>query len=167
MFFIRKPKLFTMTEEELFNTPEARAQAEKSKKKARKTAANLKPSAEVWAVVNGLEYLTEETIEILKQRGQQWHDTWPIGEPHCKSDEEGYQFVIHSNQVAELYKCGIRKAQDMLAAVRLAIGKDEGSFVSVKEFCFIHKEDEEDFRRALRGIQQDFSIDSKRKPKDK
>ncbi len=153
-----------MTQEELFNTPEARAQAEKSKKKARKTAAKLKPSAEVWAVINGLEYLTEETIEILKQRGQEWHDKWPIGEPHYKSDEDGYQFVIHSNQVAEMYKCRIRKAQEMLAAVRLAIGKDEGSFVSVKEFCFIHKEDEEDFRRALRSIQQDFSIDSKKRP---
>lgn len=153
-----------MTPEELFKTPEARAQAEKSKKKARKTAAQLIPSAEVWAVVNGLEYLTEETIEILKQRGQEWHDTWPIGEPHYKCDDDHYQFVIHSNQVAEMYKCGIRKAQEMLAVVRLAIGKDEGSFVSVKEFCFVHKEDEEDFRRALRSIQQDFSINSTKKP---
>ena len=156
-----------MTQEELFNTPEARAQAEKSKKKARETAALLKPSEEVWAVINGLEYLTEETIEILKQRGQEWHDTWPIGEPHFKSDDDRYQFVIHSNQVAEMYKCGVRKAQEMLAAVRLSIGKDEGSFVSVKEFCFVHKENEEDFRRALRGIEQDFSIDSKKKPPTK
>ncbi|AEV98201.1 hypothetical protein A4D02_35230 [Niastella koreensis] len=156
-----------MTREELFNTPEARAQAEKSKKKARETAATLEPSAEVWAVINGLEYLTEETIEILKQRGQEWHDEWPIGEPHYKSDDEKYQFVIHSNQVAEMYDCGIRKAQEMLAIVRATVGKNEGSFVSVKEFCFVHKEDEEDFRRALRDIQPDFGIDSKNRPKSK
>lgn len=154
-----------MTEEELFNTPAARAQAEKSKKKAAETAATLQPSTEVWAVVNGLEYLTAETIGILKQRGQAWHDKWPIGEP-MYSRNDGYQFVIHSNQVSELYGCGIRKAQEMLATVRASVGKEEGSFVSVKEFCFIHHEDEEDFRRALRDIQPDFKIDSKRKPKD-
>lgn len=156
-----------MTQEELFNTPKARAQAEKSKAKARETVATLKPSEEVWAVINGLEYLTEETIAILKQRGQEWHDEWPIGEPHFKTDDEKYQFVIHSNQVAEMYGCGIRKAQDMLAVVRATVGKDEGSFVSVKEFCFVHKEDEEDFRRALRDIQPDFGIDSKNRPKSK
>jgi hypothetical protein len=154
-----------MTEEELFNTPYARAQAEKSKKKAAETAATLQPSADVWAVVNGLEYLTAETIEILKQRGQEWHDKWPLGEPHY-SRNDGYQFVIHSNQISEIYGCGIRKAQDMLAVVRQTVGKEEGSFVSVKEFCFVHKEDEEDFRRALRDIQPDFKIDSKRKAKD-
>jgi hypothetical protein len=155
-----------MTEEELFNTPFAKANAEKNKKKAAKTAATLKPSAKVWAVVNGLELLTPESIEILKQRGQEWHDKWPLGEPQY-SRNDGYQFVIHSNQVAEIYDCDIRKAQEMLVVVRAAVGKEKGSFVSVKEFCKIFKEDEEDFRRALRDIKPDLKIDSKDELKDK
>jgi len=146
-----------MTEEELLNSPFALAQAEKSKKKARKTAAKLKPSNEVW-VVNGLEFLTAETIAILTQRGQEWHDENPLGEKmYCRND--GYQFIIHSHEVQQLYNCGIRKAQDMLAAVRAVVGKDEGSYVSVKEFCKIIKEDEEDFRKALKYLDPNFSPD--------
>ena len=147
-----------MTEDELLNSDYAKEQAEISKKKALKTAAKLKPSDEVWAVVNGLEFLTAETIAILTQRGQEWHDENPLGEKmYCRND--GYQFVIHSHEVQQLYKCGIRKAQEMLAIVRAAVGKDDNSYVSIKEFCKIIKEDEEDFRRALKYLDPDFSTD--------
>jgi hypothetical protein len=147
-----------MRDEEKFNSPEARAIAEKNKKKAAESAASLKPSNEVYAVVNGLEYLTPETIEILKQRGQEWFDTWPIGEP-MYSRNDGYQFVIHSNQVAELLGIPIRTAQEILQANRMVLGKNKNDYVSVKEFCKLNGQDEEDCRFALRGIQPDFSID--------
>jgi len=149
-----------MTENELFNTPHAKAQAEKKKKKALETAATVKPSKEVWAVINGLEIFTPETIAILTQRGQEWHDKWPIGEPHY-SRNDGYQFVIHANQVAILCKCSIRHAQELLKETRKFIGKDDDVYVSVKEFCSMYKHDEEDFRRALRDIEPDFSIRSR------
>jgi len=149
-----------MTENELFNTPHARAQAEKKKKEALETAATVKPSEEVWAVINGLELFTAETIAILTQRGQEWHDKWPIGEP-MYSRNDGYQFVIHANQVAILCQCSIRHAQDLLKETRAFIGKPEKSFVSVKEFCHMYHHDEEDFRRALRDIKPDFGSNSK------
>jgi hypothetical protein len=131
-----KPKI--SSPEDMFKTPYALANAAMHKKRALKSARKLKPTGEVWAVVNGLEYLTPETIKIITQRGQQWYDKWPIGEP-MYSRRDNYQFVIHSNQVAEMLQISIRKAQDLLAACRLALGKDENGYVSVKEFCHLQK----------------------------
>lgn len=147
-----------MTEQELFNTPQAKAQAAKSKKKAARSATKLKPSDEVYAVINGLEYLTPETIKILKQRAQEWFDEWPLGEPmYCRND--GYQFVIHANQVAQLFQISLRQAQDVLQANRITLGKGSNDYVSVKEFCKLNKQDEEDCRRALRDIPKNYSSD--------
>jgi hypothetical protein len=147
-----------MTLQEKFNTPEARAQAEKNKEKAKRSAAGLKPSNEVYAIVNGLEYLTPETIKILKQRAAEWFDEWPYGEP-MYSRNDGYQFVIHSNQVAELIGIPIRTAQEILQANRILLGKKKNDYVSVKEFCKLNAQDEEDCRKALRHIKPDYSID--------
>lgn len=148
----------TVTGYDSFNTPYARGLAEENKKKAARSAARLKPANEVWAVVNGLEYLTTETIEILKQRAQEWFDEWPLGEPmYCRRD--GYQFVIHTNQVAILLGIPIRTAQEILQANRIVLGKKKNDYVSVKEFCKLNNQDEEDCRRALHDIRPDDSID--------
>jgi len=146
-----------MTEAELFNSPQAKAQAAKSKKEALKSIAELKPSEEVWAVVNGLEMLTAETITILTQRAMEWFDRWPLGEP-MYSRNDGYQFVIHTNQVMELLEISDRKAQDLLMVARKTLGKDPNGYVSVKEFCHLNKLDEEDVRKALREIKPDWKI---------
>src|ERR1044072_511259 len=140
-----------MSEQEIFNTPHAKALAAKNKEIAARSAVRLKPSDGVYAVINGLEYLTPETIEILKQRAQEWFDEWPLGEPmYCRND--GYQFVIHANQVAQLFQISLRQAQEVLQANRISLGKDSTDYVSVKEFCKLNKQDEEDCRRALRDI---------------
>lgn len=150
------PELSEM--EAIFNTPEARAQAEKSKKKALESIAKLKPSEEPYIVINGLPYLTAEGIEMLKQRAMEWFDENPLGEPmYARNDK--YQFVIHTNQVAELFGCGIRKAQLILEDNRQALGKKKTDYVSVKEFCKENNQDEEDVRRALSDIPPDFSIE--------
>ena len=147
-----------MTEQELFNTPQAKAQAAKSKKRALQSIAELKPSEEVYAVVNGLEMLTAETITILTQRAMAWFDRWPLGEPRY-SRNDGYQFVIHTNQIMEMLGCSISKAQDMLRDTRMTLGKkDKNAYISVKEFCWMFEYDEEDFRRALRDIKPDWKI---------
>jgi hypothetical protein len=143
--------------EDIFNTPHALAQAEESKKRARETAAMLKPSDEVWAVVGDIQYLTPESIEILKQRGQSWHDENRLGEPRY-SRNDGYQFVIHSNQVAALLGRNIRTAQEILQANRLALGKGKNDYITVKEFCDLNHLPEEETRKALKHIQPDFSI---------
>lgn len=143
-----------MTEEELLSSPYALEQAEKSKKKALRSAAKFKPSKQVWAVIEGLEWLTAETIAILTERGQRWHDKHRLGEPMYSRDD-GYQFVIHVHEIMQLYNTKERTAQRMLAAVRKSIGKNPKSFVTVKEWCSTVERDEEDFRKALRAIQPD------------
>jgi hypothetical protein len=145
------------TKEDLFKTPYALANAAMHKKRALRSARKLKPSGEVWAVVNGLEYLTPETIKIITQRGQEWHDKWPIGEP-MYSRNDGYQFVIHTNQIMELLNIQLRTAQEVLATTRQALGKPKKSYVSVKEFCFINHLPEDETREALRKIQPDFGL---------
>jgi hypothetical protein len=145
------------TEQDIFNTPSAKANARKHKKMAAQSAATVKPSEDTYAVVNGLELFTDETIALLTESGQEWHDIWPVGEP-MYSRNDGYQFVIHSNQVQQILQISIRKAQDMLSDTRKFFGKDEDGFVSVKEFCKMYKFDEEDFRKALRDIPANFGI---------
>jgi hypothetical protein len=143
---------------EFFNTPEARAQAEKSKKKALESIAKMVPTDEPYFIVDGLPYLTAEGIEILKQRAMEWFDEYPLGEP-MYSRKDKYQYAIHSNQVAELLGCGIRNAQKILAAIRASLGKDKNEVVSVKEFCKFNKRDEDDIRRALLDITPNYSIE--------
>ena len=146
-----------MTEEELLNSDYAKAQAEKSKKRARKTAAKLKPSKEVWAVVGDIEYLTPESIEILKKRGQEWHDKNRLGEKMACRDD-GWQFVIDSYEVAALLRRDIRTAQEILQANRLSLGKRKNDHVTVKEFCDLNHLPEEETREALKRIKPDFKI---------
>jgi hypothetical protein len=147
-----------MTEEELLNSDYAKEQAEISKKRALETSKTLKPSEEVWAVVNGLEMLTAETIAILIQRGQEWHDKNRLGERNfCRDD--GYKFILYPNELAQVTGYGIRKAQKMLAVIRATLGVDEGRDVTVKEFCDQFKYNEEDFRKALRYVDPNYSED--------
>jgi hypothetical protein len=147
-----------MTEEELLNSPYALEQAEISKKRARETAKTLKPSEEVWSVVNGLEMLTAETIAILIQRGQEWHDKNRLGEKmFCRDD--GYKFILYSNELAQILGCGIRKAQKLLAIVRATLGIVEDRDVTVKEFCDQFKYNEDDFRKALKHADPDYNED--------
>ena len=69
-----------MTEEELLNSDYAKEQAEISKKRARETSEELKPSDEVYAFIGDIAFLTPESIETLKQRGQKFHDDNRLGE---------------------------------------------------------------------------------------
>ena len=147
-----------MTEDELLNSDYAKEQAEISKKRALETSKTLKPSEEVWAVVNGLEMLTAETIAILIQRGQEWHDKNRLGEKmFCRDD--GYKFILYPKELAQVTGYGIRKAQIILAVVRATLGVDEGRDVTVKEFCDQFKYNEEDFRKALKHVNPDYSED--------
>ncbi len=141
---------------EFLNSPEARAQAEKSKQQALKSIATLKPTKRTFTI-NGLEYLTAETIEILKQRAMEWFDENPFGEP-MYSRNDGYQFVIHTNQLMRILEISESTAQLLLRICRKVLGKVGRAYVSVKEFCKLNYFDEEDFRKALRGVEPDLSM---------
>jgi hypothetical protein len=145
-----------MTEQELLNSPYALEQAEISKKRARETAAELKPWPEVLVVANGLEFLTAETITIITQRGQEFHDENRLGEPMpCRDD--GYQFVLWKNQVEMMFGVTEDTAQGMIREIRKALGIKNRKQITVKEFCKITGFDEEDFRKALKHLKPDFS----------
>lgn len=143
--------------DEFFNSPEARAQAEKSKQKARLSIAKLKPHDTPWATVYGLNYLTAETIEIVTPRVMEWFDKNPYGEPHyCRNDD--YQLVLWTNQVAGLLNKDIRTAQRILAVNRIFFGKPPRYHITVNEFCCIHDRSEEEIRITLKKIKPDMSI---------
>ena len=147
-----------MTEEELLNSPYALEQAEISKQRARETAAKLKPWPKVLVVVNGLEWLTAETIAIITQRGQEFHDENRLGEPApCRDD--GYQFILFTNQLEMMFGVTEDTAQTMIRDIRKALGIKNRKQVTVKEYCKITGFDEEDFRKALKHIKPDLSRD--------
>ncbi|HEX6428120.1 MAG TPA: hypothetical protein VF008_10560 [Niastella sp.] len=147
-----------MTEDELLNSDYAKEQAEISKKRARETAVALKPWDEIVTVIGDINYLTAESIEILKQRGQEFHDENRLGEKmFCRDD--GYKFFITSKEVAALLGKHIRTAQEILQANRLALGKGKNDHVTIKEFCKLNHLPEEDTRNALKYIDPGFNTD--------
>jgi hypothetical protein len=147
-----------MTEDELLNSEYAKEQAEISKKRARETAAELKPWDEIEAVVGDIVYLTPESIELLKQRGQEFHDENRLGEKMACRDD-GFKFFITSKEAAALLGKHIRTAQEILRTNRQALGKGKNDLVTVKEFCKLNNLPEEETRKALKHFEPDFSID--------
>jgi hypothetical protein len=148
-----------MTEEELLNSDYAKEQAEISKKRARETSQELKPweDEEVF-FIGDIEYLTEKGIELLKQRGQEFHDKNRLGEKRfCRDD--GYKFVIESWEVAALIRRDKRTAQKILAAMRQTLGRGKNEPVTVKEFAELHHHKEEDIRKALKFIDPNYGKD--------
>ena len=147
-----------MTEEELLNSDYAKEQAEISKKRARETSGELKPSDEVYAVVGDIQFLTPESIEILKQRGQKFHDDNRLGEPRPCADN-GYQFLIYPNQIKELIGCSDSTVYRIQCDIRLSLGKEKGDYITVHEFCKLTHLPEEETRKALKHIGPDFTKD--------
>jgi hypothetical protein len=147
-----------MTEEELLNSPFALEQAEISKKRARETSEALKPWPEILAVIGDIEFLTPASIELLKQRGQTFHDKNRLGEKMACRDD-GYKFIITPKEAAILTGIHLRTAQEVLKAMRLTLGKGKKDPVTVKEFCDLTHLPEEDTRKALRFIKPGFSDD--------
>lgn len=147
-----------MTEEELLNSPYALEQAEISKKRARETSKALKPWKKVLAVVGDIEFLTHASIELLKQRGQKFHDDNRLGEPMpCRDD--GYQFIIYSNQIKQLIGCSDSTVYRIQSEIRLSLGKEKGDYITVHEFCELTRLPEEETRKALKYIAPDFTKD--------
>lgn len=136
---------------EFFNSPEARAQAEKSKKKALRSIATLQPDDDLSFEFNGLKFLTAGTIEILTQRAMEWFDRNPLGEP-MYSRNDGYKHLIYTDQLVQLLRISERMAQVLLWICRKILDKPDGHYVSVKEFCKLFFVDEPDFRRALSDV---------------
>jgi hypothetical protein len=147
-----------MTEEELLNSDYAKEQAEISKKRARETAAELKPWDEVLAVVGDIVFLTPESIEILKQRGQKFHDDNRLGEPRPSADN-GYQFLIYPNQIKELIGCSDSTVYRIQSDIRLSLGKEKSDYITVHEFCELTHLPEEETRKALKHIEPDYGKD--------
>lgn len=108
-------------------------------------------TSEVWAVINGMEYLTPATLAILQERAEQWRQLYPHGEPMAKRPA-GYHAFIHSDEIARVLGISLRQAQKMLKLTRKVQQKDKNGLISVKEFCFVNKLDEAEFRRGLHDL---------------
>lgn len=128
-----------------------------NKKKAALSAATLKPSKEVWAVVGDVEYLTSESLAILKQRGLEWFEIWPMGEAIHRNNY--HQFILYVNQAARLISADLVIVKDIFNIIRKVLGKDEKDFISVREFCHIHNLKEERVQSAIQYIDPDYSLE--------
>ncbi len=60
------------------------------------------------------------------------------------------RIVIYPRDVEILLSKCERSAQDFLRQIRVALNKPPGSFVTVREFCFITGMDEDEVREQLR-----------------
>lgn len=94
-----------------------------------------------------------ESTKTLALRAKLWEEANPYGELMYKR-KKWVQMVIRSFEVAQIYGCHINTAQEMLREVR---EKEREIFpdsklrrhVSIKKFCAVHNEDEEDIRKHL------------------
>lgn len=94
-----------------------------------------------------------ENTKTYALRAKLYDEANPYGEPMYKRFKF-VQMVIRAFEVAQIYGCHIDTAQAMLREVR---EKDREQFgdskvrrhVSIKRFCAVHNEDEEDLRKHL------------------
>jgi hypothetical protein len=94
-----------------------------------------------------------ENTKTLALRAKIYDEKNPLGEPMCKR-VKWVQMVIRAYEVAQIYKCTIRHAQNMLREVReddrsIYPLKKQRRYVSIKRFCEVHNEDEGDLRKHL------------------
>lgn len=107
----------------------------------------------VFETVKRLQAGFIENTKTLALRAKIYEEKYPMGEPMYKR-VKWVQMVIRAFEVAQIYKCTIRNAQTMLREVREDDRtkypiKKQRRYVSIKRFCEVHNEDEEDLRKHL------------------
>lgn len=131
-------------------------QFDKGKRKAAFTAASLIPSNEVLLIVGDLEVLTPQSLAILKQRGQEWHEKYPLGEPYFS--QKGELINIYPNQLATLLRIELDIAKHLVMVAQKVLGKDENVYVTVNEFSHLFNLNEEEIRATIELIPPDFRL---------
>lgn len=94
-----------------------------------------------------------ENTKTLALRGKLWEEANPNGEAMYKR-KKFVQMVIRAFEVAQIYGCHIDTAREMLREVR---EKERETYpesklrryVSIKKFCAVFHDDEEDIRKHL------------------
>jgi hypothetical protein len=94
-----------------------------------------------------------ESVETLELRAKLWEEANPWGELMYKR-EKWVQMVIRAFEVAQIIGCHIDTAREMLREVREEERENYPDsklrrYVSIKKFCAVHNQDEEDLRKHL------------------
>ena len=94
-----------------------------------------------------------ENTETLELRAKLYEEANPDGERMYKR-KKWVQMVIRAFEVAQIFGCHIDTAQEMLREVREKEREEYPDsklrrYVSIKKFCAVHNEDEEDLRKHL------------------
>lgn len=102
-----------------------------------------------------------ESTDVLEMRAKLWEEANPWGEPMYKR-KKWVQMVIRAFEVAQIYGCHLDTAQQMLRDVREKDRENDDNpdrkqrrYVSIKKFCAVHHEDEEDLRKHLLELHGD------------
>jgi hypothetical protein len=143
--------------EDNFDNDFKKSQHERSKKKAALSAATLTPLDNGWVPTGDIEYLTAESLAILKQRGQEWYDKWPQGEPYLNETGEKIKIDIYINQVAELLKTEVHIAKNILMVAAKVLGIDARDAVTVKQFCHLFNCKESAICPVIQNISPELS----------
>jgi hypothetical protein len=104
-----------------------------------------------------------ENTKTLALRAMLWEEANPNGEAMFKR-KKWVQMVIRAFEVAQIYGCHIKTAQIMLRDVRKKELEEYPDsklrrYVSIKKFCAVHFEDEEDLRKRLAELHGDDDDD--------
>jgi hypothetical protein len=104
-----------------------------------------------------------ENTKTLALRAKIWEEANPDGEPMYKR-KKFVLMVIRALEVAQIYGCHLNTAQEMLREVRdkereIYPNSKLRRYVSIKKFCAVHNEDEENLRKHLAELHGDDDDD--------
>jgi hypothetical protein len=113
--------------------------------------ANQPSTEEIWCQIGNMWYGHPVTPLKLRYSALEWlakHPPDPRGEP-MYSRPAPYKVRMETIDLMELYGVSERTAQRVLKMVREAIGRTGSTWVTVEEFCFHHKLDEDSIQKRL------------------
>lgn len=108
------------------------------------TAENFNQS-KIWAVVGDIQYGAPETPAILQQRADEF---LAQRRPMYKRGPN-FRVAMHSHDIVYALDLSLRQAQRILQQDRKSLKKQKNDYVTVEEFCVLHRLDEKTIRKKL------------------
>lgn len=107
-----------------------------------------------WLVIGTMRYGTKKTEDELNKRAKRILDNPSDYSPFAMGKRKlyeyyDYKFVIHTSDLMHALEVSERHAQRLLQITRKKLNKNKNDYVTVKEFCDLHKINELETRRKI------------------
>lgn len=116
--------------------------------------AKKSPHLKTWLVIGTMRYGTKKTEDELNKQAKKI-----LADPTTYSlDARGkrklyqyydWKFVVHTADLMHALEVSERQAQRLLQIAREKLKKNKNDYVTVKEFCDLHKINEKETRRKI------------------